>query len=75
MDINIDFLHVINPFWYLFHFFSVTLLAMLPQRKPKNLLKNHLTTFAKSNDRFGLNRTNVVCLLEDNYRHQNRQLQ
>ena len=21
MDINIDFLHVINPFWYLFHFF------------------------------------------------------
>ena len=55
MDVNIDFLHVINPFWYLFHFFSVTLLAMLPQRKPKNLLKNHLTTLAKSNDRFGLN--------------------
>ena len=54
MDINIDFLHVINPFWYLFHFFSVTLLAMLPQSMTKNLLKNHLTIFAKSNDRFGI---------------------
>ena len=54
MDIYINFLHVINPFWHLFHFFSVTLLAMLPQRKTKNLLKNHLTTFAKSNDRFGI---------------------
>ena len=55
MDIYIDFLHVINPFCYLFHLLSVTLLAMFPQRKTKNLLKNHLTTLAKSNDRFGLN--------------------
>ena len=55
MDINIDFLHVLNPFWYLFHLFSVTLLAMLPQRKTKNLLKNHLITFTKSNDLFGFN--------------------
>ena len=68
MDVNINFLHVINPFGYLFISFQSRSSLTAPQKstdfsgtpqapskKPKNLLKNHLTTFAKSNDLFGLN--------------------
>ena len=35
MYINIDFLHILNPFWYLFHLFSVTLLAIKHPKMPR----------------------------------------
>ena len=55
MDINIDFLHVLNPFWCLFSSLFSRVARYALSKKTKNLLKNNLITLATSNDRFGLN--------------------
>ena len=54
MDINIDFFACSQSFLVSFSSLFSRVARYAPSKKLKNLLKNHLLTFTKSNDRFGL---------------------
>ena len=54
MDINIDFFACSQSFLVSFSSLFSHIARNAPSKKTKNLLKNHLITLAKSNDRFGL---------------------
>ena len=54
MDINIDFFACSQSFLVSFSSLFSRVARYAPSKKTKNLLKNHLTTLAKSNDRFGI---------------------
>ena len=57
MDINIDFFAYSQSFLVSFSSLFSRVARYAPSKKTKNLLKNHLITLAKSNDRFGLNQS------------------